>query len=56
MRDNLLAARIQKIDEEVRTVRERGKKEAERAKAVAGENVEEAVGKLLTTFERELDV
>ncbi|MCK5397428.1 MAG: hypothetical protein KAJ33_04190 [Thermoplasmata archaeon] len=56
LRETLLEAKILKIDDDARLVKERGVKKAQRLKDVASQNVEEAVKKLMATFERELDV
>ena len=56
MRETLLEAKVQTIEDQARLVRERGEKQAQRLKASAEGNVEMAVTKLIATFERELDV
>ncbi len=56
LRETLLEAKVLKINDDARLVRERGKIKAHRLKAVAEENVEPAVVKLMAAFERELDV
>ncbi len=56
LRDTLLEAKVQKIDEECKLVRERGVRSAERLKGTADENKEEAITYLMSIFERDLDV
>ena len=56
LHETLLEAKILKLDDDARLVKERGIKKAQRLNDVAGENVEAAVKKLMAAFERELDV
>ena len=56
LQETLLEAKVLKINDDARLVRERGNKEANRLKSMAEENIEQAVVKLIASFERELDV